>query len=223
MWPLRRDGLLDHGVAREMVDRAVKFDIERDELRQRRLLVDAASGVQRRFEPVAAGRIGLHAFRGEAGGERVDRAADLIELADARGIELRHLEAAPAALGEQSLPMQQMQRVRHRLPRHPELFGELVLPDAMAGRQCAIRDRFQDTRIDLIGQVWSRIERDHANAPSEYGIPYSESYRGPERRSRSISSARTPSAVARRFLPPAPGPLVQAGKERRGEPSGPRG
>jgi hypothetical protein len=42
---------------------------------------------------------------------------------------------APAALGDETLTMQEMQRVRHRLARDAELVGELVLPDALAGRR----------------------------------------------------------------------------------------
>ena len=72
--------------------------------------------------------------------------------------------------------MQQMQRVRHRLARHAEPVGELVLPDALAGLQCAVGDRLQDARIDLVDQVRKRVEGDHAGSSDsqwEYGIPYS--------------------------------------------------
>jgi hypothetical protein len=70
--------------------------------------------------------------------------------------------SAPAAFGDETLPMQQMQRVRHRLARHAELVGELVLPDALARLQRAIGDRLQDARIDLVDQVRERVERNHA-------------------------------------------------------------
>src|SRR3954464_6980868 len=71
-----------------------------------------------------------------------------------------------------------MQRMRHRLARHPEPVGELVLPDALAGVQRAVGDRLQDPRIDLVDQVRKRVERDHAGSSEdddrEYGIPYSK-------------------------------------------------
>ncbi|MET4600612.1 hypothetical protein ABIB90_000063 [Bradyrhizobium sp. JR4.1] len=67
--------------------------------------------------------------------------------------------------------------MRHRLARHAEPVGELVLPDALAGLQRAVGDRLQDPRIDLVDQVRKRVEGDHAgssqNGNREYGIPYS--------------------------------------------------
>jgi hypothetical protein len=52
--------------------------------------------------------------------------------------------------------------MRDRLARHAEPVGQLVLTDALAGAQCAVGDRFQDPRIDLVDQVRERVERDHA-------------------------------------------------------------
>src|SRR4051794_15949392 len=54
--------------------------------------------------------------------------------------------------------------MRHRLARHPEPVGELVLSDALAGLQRAVGDRLQDPRIDLVDQVRKRVERDHAGS-----------------------------------------------------------
>ena len=48
-------------------------------------------------------------------------------------VERGNLKAAAAALGDETLPVQQMQRVRNRLARDAELVGKLVLPDAMPG------------------------------------------------------------------------------------------
>src|SRR5882757_2048310 len=97
--------------------------------------------------------------------QRVDRAAYLIELADAQGIELRNLKALAAAFGDQTLPVQQMQRVGDRLARHPELFRKFALPDAVPRWQRAVRDRLKDPRVDLIDQVGGRVERDHGRRP----------------------------------------------------------
>ena len=66
-------------------------------------------------------------------GQRVDGAAHLVELADALRVEPGDFEAAAAAFGDEPLPVQQMQRVGHRLARYAELFRQLVLPDAMPG------------------------------------------------------------------------------------------
>src|SRR4029078_6787506 len=89
-------------------------------------------------------------------------AAHLVELADACGVELGDLKTAPAALGDEALPGQQMQRVRHRLARDAELVSELVLPDALAGLKGAVGDRLEDPGIDLVDQVRERVEGDHA-------------------------------------------------------------
>ena len=173
MRPLRRDHFLDHGIAGEAVDRAVKVDVERNQPRQRRFPVDRAPGAQRRLKLRAPGCVGLDPCRRELGRERVDRAAHFIELADTFRIELDDFKAATAALGDQALPVQQMQRMGNRLARHPEFFGEFVLPNAMPWRQRAVGDRLQNTRVDLIDQVRKRIQRDHVDRPLEYGIPYS--------------------------------------------------
>jgi len=53
--------------------------------------------------------------------------------------------------------MQQMQRMRHRLARDAELFGKLVLADAMAGRQRAVGDRLENPRVDLVAEIGKRI------------------------------------------------------------------
>ena len=73
------------------------------------------------------------------------------------GIEPGDLKAAAAAFGDEALPVQQMQRVGNRLARHAELFGQLVLPDAMSRRQRAVGDRLEDPGIDLVDQVGERI------------------------------------------------------------------
>src|SRR5437868_3766302 len=127
----------------------------------------------RRLKLRAPGCVGLDPCRRELGRERVDRAAHFIELADTFRIELDDFKAATAALGDQALPVQQMQRMGNRLARHPEFFGEFVLPNAMPWRQRAVGDRLQNTRVDLIDQVRKRIQRDHVDRPLEYGIPYS--------------------------------------------------
>ena len=159
MRPLRRDHFLDRGIAGQPVDRAVKIDVERDQPRQRRFPVDAAPGAQRRLQIRARGRVGLDAPGGELCRQRIDGAAHLIELANPHRIELRHLKTLAAAFGDQALPVQQMQRVADRLARDAELFGELVLPDAVSWRQRAVDDAVEDPRIDLVDQVRGRVER----------------------------------------------------------------
>ena len=168
MRPLRRDHFLDRGVAGEAVDRAVKIDVERNQPRQRGVLADGPAGLQRRFQRRAPGGVGLHASGGEPRRQRVDGAADLVELADAGRIEFGDLEATAAALGDQALPVQQMQRMGDRLARYAKLLGQLVLGDAQARRQRPIDDRLQDPGIDLVDQVGERIKRDHTGV--QFGI-----------------------------------------------------
>ena len=79
-------------------------------------------------------RVGLDAPGREPRRQRVDGAAHFIELTDAQGIEPGDFKTLAAAFGDQPLPVQQMQRMRDRLPRHPELFRELIRPDAMPRR-----------------------------------------------------------------------------------------
>ena len=119
--------------------------------------VDGAPGAQRRLELRASRRVGLDPPGGEPCGQRVDGAAHLVELADPRRVELGDLKTPAAAFGDQPLPVQQMQRVGHRLARDAELFGQLVLPDAMPGRQRTVDDRLEDPRIDLVDQVRERV------------------------------------------------------------------
>ena len=162
MRPLRRDHFLDRGIAREPIDRAVKIDVERDQPRQRRVLADGSSGLQRGLELRASRSIGLGPSGREPRRQRVDGAAHLVELADALRIEPGDFKAAAAAFGDESLPVQQMQRMGHRLARDAELFRQLVLPDAMSRRQRTVGDRLEDPGIDLIDQVGERIQGDHA-------------------------------------------------------------
>ena len=118
---------------------------------------DGPAGLQRRFQRRAPGRVGLDPSGGKPRRQRVDGAADLVELADTRRIELGDLKAAAAALGHQALPVQQMQRVGNRLARYAKLLGELVLGDALPRRQRAVDDRLEDPGIDLVDQVGERI------------------------------------------------------------------
>jgi len=67
--------------------------------------------------------------------------------------------------------MEEMQRVADRLARDAELFGELVLPDAMPRRQAEIDDALHKPLINLIDQVRTGVERDHDASNSEFGIP----------------------------------------------------
>ena len=163
MRPLRGDDLTDRGIVGQAVDRVVEVHVQGDQPRQRRGLVDRTPGAQRRLEVRAPGSIGLAPDTSgcELGGQRVDGAAHLIELADAQGIELRYLKALASAFGDQPLAVQQMQRVTDRLARDAELFRKLALADAVPRRQREVGDAIEDPGIDLIDQIGGRIERDH--------------------------------------------------------------
>src|SRR5262249_43293710 len=132
-----------------------------------------AAGGERGLKSRPSGGVDFRALRGEPGREPIERATHLVELADTLGIELRHLEAAAAAVGQQALPIELVQRVGHRLARDAEPFGELVLGDALPWQKAAVRDCLENPRIDLLGQIGRGVERDHDCIRSEYGIPYS--------------------------------------------------
>ena len=171
---MRRDHLLDRGITRQRIDRAMEINVAGDQLGERRLAGDGAPGDQRRLEPCAAARVGPGAHGGQPGCQRVNGATDFVELADALGIEPDHFKAAAAAFGDEALPVQQMQRMRYRLARHAKPGGELVLADALAGRQRAVDDRLENPRVNLVDQIGERVERDHGRRPLEHGIPCSE-------------------------------------------------
>src|SRR6187431_2328917 len=174
MRPLWRYHFLDRGIGREAIDRAVKIDVERDQPRKRRVLADGPAGLQRGLELRTSRNIGPGTSSRKPCGQRVDGAAYLVELADTLRVEPGDFKAAAATFGDQPQPVQQMQRMGYRLPRDSELFGQLVLPDAMAGRQRTVGDPLEDPGIDLVDQVGERIQGDHtAKSSTEYGIQYS--------------------------------------------------
>ncbi len=132
-------------------------------------LLDGASGLQRGLELRASRSIGPGTSSGEPRGQCVDGAAHLVELADALRIEPGDFKASAAAFGDQSLPVQQMQRMGYRLARNAKFLRQFVLPDAMAGRQRTVGDRLEDSGIDLVDQVGERIQWDHAGY-TQFGI-----------------------------------------------------
>src|SRR5688500_12833871 len=157
MRPLRRDYFLDRRVAGEAIDRAVEIHVERDQTRQRSLPAHGTTGLQRGLELRTPGGVDPDASGREPGRQRVDCTAHFVELPDAFGIQLRDLKASAAAFGDQALPMQEMQRMGDRLARYTKLFGELVLADAMPGRQRAVDNGPQDPGVGLINQVGERL------------------------------------------------------------------
>ena len=120
-------------------------------------LADGPPRLQRGLELRASRCVGPDSSGGEPCCQRVDGAAHLVELADALRIEPGDFKAAAAAFGDEPLPVQQMQRMGHRLARDAELFRQLVLPDAMPGRQRTVDDRLEDPGIDLVDQVGERV------------------------------------------------------------------
>ena len=67
------------------------------------------------------------AFRGQARGQGVDRAPHLVDLGDLGGVERGDYHAAAGSVVHQAVVLQQAQRLQHRLPRHGQLLGDLLL------------------------------------------------------------------------------------------------
>ena len=106
MRPLRRDSVFDRLVTGQPVKRGVKRDIGLDECQHRSIRVQREACSERllRGEPL----LGLDypssdTFSGEPRGQRVERTADLIKLADPRGVDLRNDQPASAVLLNQLL------------------------------------------------------------------------------------------------------------------------
>jgi hypothetical protein len=106
MRPLRRDSVFDRSVTGQTVKRGVKRDIGLDECQYRGIRVQREACSERllRGSPL----LGLDypssdAFGGKPRSQRVERAADLIKLADSRGVDLRNNQPASPVLFNQLL------------------------------------------------------------------------------------------------------------------------
>ena len=105
------------------------------------------------------------AFGGELRGQCVERAADLIKLADSHGVDLRNDQPASAVLLDQFLLLEHLQRVADGLPRHPKRTAELFLPDALPGSKRAVGNRLNQPLIGAVDQRRLQIERPQTNIP----------------------------------------------------------
>ncbi len=166
--------------------------------------VDAAACGERRFQPGPAGRVIAHAFGRKPGGQRIDGATHFVKLADARRIELGNLEAALAALGDETLPVQQMQRVRHRLARDAEPVGE-PRSAGCAARARACGRRSLPGSAHRPGRSGSEAGREGSHRQlrkdkREYGIPYSNLRLIVWRRQAVSEGGSTPSAELDKLL-----------------------
>ena len=110
---------------------------------------------------------------GKACRESIDGTTHLVELTNPHRIELGDLKALAAAFGDQSLLVQQMQRVADRLAGDAKSLGKLILPDAVPGRQRTVDNAVEDSTIDLMDQVRRDIERGHRqhHMNSEFRTP----------------------------------------------------
>ena len=123
----RRALALDQRVTGGRVDRVVERDVGLDH----RLNVAAARGApagldQRGIEDrVACGR--------EPDGERVERAADLVDVGDPAGVERRDEDAAAGRVEHEAVLLQQPQRLQHRLARDRQAFGDVFLRHRVPG------------------------------------------------------------------------------------------
>ena len=108
---------------------------------------------QRRIERRAA-------CRGQARGQRVDRAAHFVDLGDLVGVERGDDDAAAGRVVHQAVLLQQAQRLQHRLPRHRQLLGDLFLRQPRAGRERSLTYRVEQGAIDALDEIGSGLELD---------------------------------------------------------------
>ena len=137
-----------HRTPEEVVNTALQEDVDV-------LGVSLLSGVQLTVFPKLFGLLA------ERGGERLDRRAELVDRVEARAVHRRHLQAAPAVLDQEALLLEQAERRHHRLARHRQPRGQLVLRDACAGRERAVADRVEDALVGLLDEGARRLQRFH--------------------------------------------------------------
>ena len=106
------------------------------------------------LRPRAARAAGLDQLRvdatarcagGEAGGQRVERAAHLVDLGDPGGVERRDQHAAAGRVDDEAVLLEQAQRLQHRLARHGQL-ARRCLPASAARRARAMPSLIASSR-----------------------------------------------------------------------------
>ena len=157
-------GLADRGIAGEHVDRRVEGDVLLDPFADVSVLPRARPSARRCCRASTSdepGRARLNSLGGEAGGEPVERAADLIEVAHAARLDRRDRQSPLADFDRQALPLQQLECMAHRLARHRKPFGHFLLRQPFARRQRAVGDGIHQSEVDLLDQVRDDGQRFH--------------------------------------------------------------
>ena len=90
---------------------------------------------------------------GAAAGQALDYRADVIHLLHMDGVQRRHEQPATRRVLQHALVAQQGQRLLHRLARHAERLGDLLLDDALAGAELAGSDLVEDGVAHLLHEV----------------------------------------------------------------------
>jgi hypothetical protein len=91
-----------------------------------------------------------------ARGERVERAANLVKVADPRCIERRDEEAAAGGVLHEAVLLQKAQRLKHRRARYLQLLGDLLLRDAGSGRERPFADGVEQHLVNLVDVIRAR-------------------------------------------------------------------
>ena len=123
MRPQRRGHFGDRGIAGRRVQRAMEVGIGTHQIGDGRRAVERGTRLdlrrqlpqQRRWRCTGGDTLG-----GKTGGESVDCDADLIELLHSLGIDRHDAQALSADVLDQTLALQQMQRVADRLARNAQ-------------------------------------------------------------------------------------------------------
>jgi hypothetical protein len=95
----------------------------------------------------------------EPGCQRIERRADLVELANHGGIDCADGQPTSAVFLDEFLLFEQLQGMADRLARHAEHPAELFLANTLAGGQCAIGNRLDQPLIGAVDQGWLGVER----------------------------------------------------------------
>jgi hypothetical protein len=154
MHPMRLGTARDQRVAGRFVDGVVKGDVGFDH----GLDVATARGTSAGLYEL--GVEDRAPARGETGGERVERGADLVDLGDPLRLERRHQQAPAGRVVHQAVLLQQPQRLQHRLARDRQPRRDRFLGQPFARRERAVVDRVQQCPIDPVDQIGRLLQPD---------------------------------------------------------------
>jgi len=164
--PVRLHRLHDQRIAAGFIDQAVKVNVG---LQRGRGIAGRSDRATARHQlPCPRQQFGCHPLRGKRGRQRLDRGAELVDRVEVAAIDCRHLQASAATFHQEALRTQLTEGGHHRLTRDVQTGRDLVLRDALAGRQRAVADRIEDALVDLLDQ--GLLRRDRLDRAGRHGV-----------------------------------------------------